>query len=175
MAKNYIQILNKEHENILSVADVIEKECNGIKSGKELDKDFFNKAVDFIENYTDKFHHSKEEDILFKELCKPEAEMHCNPVDQMLYEHDIGRNFVKGIKEGIKKGDKEKIVENALGYVQLIREHIFKEDNILYPMSESALNKESKDSIQNRFEKVLKSMEEENKKYSKIIGDFKKR
>src|SRR3989344_4575577 len=131
-----IKILVDEHKNILKLADALERECNEIKSGKIVNEDFFNKVIDFIRNYADKFHHAKEEDILFKEFCKEDnlAKVHCNPVDQMLHEHDLGRTFVKGIEEGFKEKNKKKLFENVRGYAQLLREHIQKEDRILYPM-----------------------------------------
>ena len=56
-------ILSEEHKHILSVIDALSKERKNLESGKELDKDFFSKAIDFIKNYADKFHHAKEEDI----------------------------------------------------------------------------------------------------------------
>ena len=89
------KILVDEHKNILKLADALERECNAINKGKNIDENFFKKAVDFIRNYADKFHHAKEEDILFAELNKNSAAMHCNPIEQMLYEHDLGREFVK--------------------------------------------------------------------------------
>lgn len=56
------KILSDEHKNILRLTKLIEKEC---ESGENINKDFFIKAIYFIRNYADKFHHAKEEDILF--------------------------------------------------------------------------------------------------------------
>src|SRR3989338_6539890 len=96
----------------------------------------------FIRNYVDKFHHAKEEDILFKEFnkCAEEGCIHCNPVEQMLFEHDEGRKSVKMMELGMDEREKNKLIEGARNYIQLIREHIYKEDNILYPMADEALS-----------------------------------
>ena len=102
-------ILSEEHQNILKVINALNKKCQNLEANKELDKDFFNQAVDFIQNYADKFHHAKEEDILFKTINENEECMHCNPVEQMIHEHDLGRDFVKGAKEGLEKNDIKKI------------------------------------------------------------------
>lgn len=153
------KILSDEHKNILKVIEALNKECDLLESGKELDKDFFNKAIDFIRNYADKFHHAKEEEILFKELCKDTVEMHCNPTQQMLHEHDLGRNFVKEMEQGLNENNKEKVIENARGYAQLLQEHIYKEDNILYPMADEALNKNMQKSILEKFKKLNKNKE----------------
>jgi len=162
----FIQILKKEHENILKLADAMEKECEVIASGKKINKKFFEEAVWFIKNYADKFHHSKEEEILFKEMLNDSAQknLHCNPIEQMLYEHNLGRNFVKDLENGLKTKNKEKIIENAKAYAQLIRDHIFKEDNILYPMAENILNNKTKKLILEKFEKINKIKEKDKKR-----------
>jgi len=171
------KILSDEHAHILKVANALAKECDALEDGKGLDKDFFEKAVDFIRNYADKFHHAKEEDILFIELNKDDVGMHCNPIPQMLHEHDIGRNFVKGLVEGVEKDYKAKVIENARGYAQLLQEHIYKEDNILYPMADEALNEDMQKSILERFKKAEKKRFSEGteEKYIKLASDFESR
>src|SRR3989344_1391468 len=105
-------VLSAEHVHILKVVHALVKECDAIGAGKKIDKEFFGKAIDFIRNYADKFHHAKEEEILFVELCKPTTQMHCNPTEQMLHEHELGRKFVKGLGEALSKNNREKIIEN---------------------------------------------------------------
>ncbi|MEK6832478.1 MAG: hemerythrin domain-containing protein [Nanoarchaeota archaeon] len=149
------KLLSDEHKTILKVVEMLEEECNSLKE-KNIDKDFFIKVIDFIRNYADKFHHAKEEDILFKEMCKPNVEMHCNPVEQMLHEHNLGRNFVKNMELSLNKNDKNELVRNAREYIVLIREHIFKEDNILYPMADEALGKTAQESMAKKFAEIGK-------------------
>ena len=171
------KILVDEHKNILKLADALERECNAINKGKNIDENFFKKAVDFIRNYADKFHHAKEEDILFKEFCKDEnkQDLHCNPVEQMMYEHNLGRDAVKRMEEAMKDKNKTRLVENAEKYVALIREHIFKEDNILYPMSESVLNKKIQESMLKKFEKIAEQRSNEVKEYILFIKEIQKK
>ncbi len=140
MMASITKTLSEEHKHILVVAQALQKECSALENGKPVDSAFFEKVIDFIRNYADKFHHAKEEEILFKELCKETTEMHCNPTSQMLYEHDLGRTFVKEMEAGLKGDNKNKVIENGHQYSQLIQEHIFKEDNILYPMADDALS-----------------------------------
>jgi len=59
------EILTSEHKNILKVIDTILAKCGELESGAEIDKDFFTKAIDFIKNYADRFHHAKEDNILY--------------------------------------------------------------------------------------------------------------
>jgi len=61
---------------------------------------------------------------------------------------------VKGIEEGLKNKDKEKIIGNARGFGYLLQEHIFKEDNVLYPMAEQALNDQQKEEVLLKYDEV---------------------
>ena len=75
------EILEKEHENILKLVEILKKEIKKISDGETPDKKFLEKSIDFIRNYADKIHHAKEEDILFREFNKKSSEAHCNPVE----------------------------------------------------------------------------------------------
>jgi len=175
MTSKTSKILMKEHENILKVIENLENECNNIETGKEINKKFFEKAIDFIRNYADKFHHAKEEDILFKEFDKSAEEgcTHCNPTKQMLSEHDEGRRFVKGIEQGVKENNKNKVIENARGYCMLLREHIYKEDNILYPMADETLSEKVKNDMFSKFEKIEKERRKDKEKYLAFVKSLK--
>ncbi len=175
MASESLKMLSEEHENILKLIEILEKECELIRNGKEVDKEFFIEVIDFIRNYADKFHHAKEEDILFKEFCKKESELHCNPVEQMLYEHDLGRGFVKAIEEGIKTNDKEKVIENSNSYAQLLKEHIFKEDNVLYPMTDEVLDEKAKNIILEKFKAIEIKKKKDKEKYLNLIVKLRER
>lgn len=165
-------ILMEEHKNILKVIDKINEECDKISKGKEVNEKFFLDAIDFIKNYADKLHHAKEEDLLFKEFCKSSTNLHCNPVDQMLYEHESGRNFIKGLEEGLKEKNKKKVIQNALGYCELLKEHIYKEDNVLYPLSEQSLDKKIKDNLSKKFKDIDKTNKSKIDKYKKFVKEL---
>ena len=174
MENKSINMLVKEHEKILLVVDALEKKCGFLESGENVDKDFFTKVIDFIRNYADRFHHAKEEDILFREFnkCAEEGCVHCNPVEQMLHEHDLGRDFVKGLEKGLNENNKKKILENARGYIQLIREHIFKEDNILYPMADESLSKEVQEDMLKKFKNIENQRIKDIEKYLNFAGSL---
>jgi len=92
----------------------------------------------------------------------------------MLHEHDLGRDFVKKLKKGLDKGNKEIVIENTTGYAYLLQEHISKEDNILYPMADEALPQKVQKSILERFKQAEeKSFSKGTKeKYIAIANEF---
>ncbi|MCK5413825.1 MAG: hemerythrin domain-containing protein [Thermoplasmata archaeon] len=170
-------MLSEEHQNILKVIRALEIECDHLRGGGELDKDFFGRAIDFIKNYADGFHHSKEEDILFVKMCDDTVQLHCNPTVQMLHEHDTGRQYVKGLEEALEVDDVPGVIENAMGYALLLQDHIHKEDNILYPMAEQALDAETKRSMLDTFYRVQdeKFPEGTKERYEAMALEFEER
>lgn len=170
-------ILTEEHKNILKFIDALLKKCDQIENGKSVDKDFFTQAISFIRNYADKFHHAKEEELLFKEMnkCADDGCLHCNPVEQMIFEHDEGRNFVKEMEKGVETNDKKKVVENARGYAGLLQQHIFKEDNILYPMAESVFTDNVKKKMIKEFIEIENKRKKDKDKYEKFVRELRDR
>jgi len=152
--KNVTAVLSEEHQNILRVIDTMLDECQKIRNGKKLEILFFEKAIDFIKNYADKYHHAKEEDILFLAMLENSEVMHCNPIPVMLSEHDSGRNYVKKMEKGLNENNPQLVVEGAIQYGQLLQQHIYKEDNVLYPMAEEALSEEQKERVLNKYDVV---------------------
>ena len=175
------KILSEEHQNILRIIEILESECDTIENedSKKLNKDFFTKVIDFIRNYADKFHHAKEEDILFKEFNKcleedPES-AHCNPTEQMLVEHDQGRDFVKGMETRLNENDKMRVIRNARAYAELLREHIAKEDDILYPMTDETLNSKVKKEMLEKFKEIEKERKKDKEKYLNLVIELEDR
>ena len=160
---NSTKVLSDEHKNILKFIELLQEKVS------VWNKEQVRKAIEFIREYTDKFHHAKEEAILFKEFYKSEN-LHCNPVEQMLFEHDEGRKFVKAMEEANEKGDKSKIEENARNYALLLQEHINKEDMVLYPMAEEAIKDKKK--MLKAFEKTDKEKEKTRDKCLKILKEL---
>lgn len=158
---NVTQILTSEHQYILKVISAALNECEKVENGKELDLDFFEKTVDFIKNYADKFHHAKEEDILFKAMLENVDGLHCNPIPVMLHEHQEGRNYLQGMEQGLAGKNTAKLIENTRAYGFLLQQHIYKEDNILYPMAEQTLTQEKKLEVNRLYQKADNAFDKE--------------
>ncbi len=158
---NITQVLSGEHQIILSVIDATLKACTEIENGKALNQEYFIKTVDFIKNYADKFHHAKEEDILFTAMLKNQELMHCNPIPVMLHEHDEGRKCVKGMEHALSENAVDELIEYARAYCMLLENHIYKEDNVLYPMAEAALSDKEKEEVNRKYQEVELKLNEE--------------
>lgn len=158
---NITKVLSDEHQNILKVIDLVLNKCDETEQTRDIDFSFFKKVIDFIKNYADKFHHAKEEDILFKAMLNNIDNLHCNPIPVMLHEHDEGRTYVIGMEEGIWENNVELLLENTRGYCFLLQQHIFKEDNVLYPMAEESLNDAQKEMVNQLYLDAEKRFKDE--------------
>jgi len=90
-----VKTLRDEHQYILRMLKVVKSLCIHTFNTKEVYYKGYHDAIDFIRNYADKFHHGKEEDILFKVMSSqlgPAIEK--GPIFGMLAEHDLGRLFL---------------------------------------------------------------------------------
>jgi hemerythrin-like domain-containing protein len=98
--------LKEEHKVILRMLKILDKAAQNLEEGKEVHAKVFKKAVDFIRNFANRCHHSKEEDTLFPMMEKYGIPREGGPLGVMLYEHTLGRNFVKGLAEAAEKYEK---------------------------------------------------------------------
>src|SRR5512141_2172260 len=134
MKRNITQALVHEHQLIVRMLAVLEQRADQTGRGDYTNYRFYLDAADFIRNYADRFHHAKEEDVLFAALVANGMPQNNSPVAAMLMEHDHGRAFVKEMAEAAQSalqgeaGLDRQLAENALAYVALLREHIAKED-----------------------------------------------
>lgn len=148
---NITSVLSEEHQHILKVIKVVLVECRNLESGKAMNMDFFRKVLGFIKNYADGFHHAKEENILFKAMLDNSAYMHCNPIPVMLHEHESGRHYVAGMEKALGEENTVNLIQHARGYCYLLENHIYKEENVLYPMAEEAVNDNQKKEVINLY------------------------
>jgi len=151
--KDITQALVSEHRLILRMIALLERNAPRTAAGSYSNWKFYLDGVDFIRNYADRFHHAKEEDVLFEALIKNGMPREHSPIAAMLMEHDQGRAFVKAMETATlealdgQEGVERIIADNALAYAALLREHIEKEDDILYPLAERVIPDIMRDDI----------------------------
>lgn len=145
--------LVNEHKLILRMIALLERNAARTAAGSYSNWQFYLDGIDFIRNYADRFHHAKEEDVLFEALIKNGMPRENSPIAAMLMEHDQGRAHVRAMEAAAvdalagKTADLASLSENALAYVELLREHIAKEDGILYPLAERVVADTLRDEI----------------------------
>ena len=138
------RVLRDEHTQILSVSGALSTLLD--EAPDRLDYGRIEKCISFIRLFADACHHGKEEGLLFHALVEQGLPQGTGPIAVMLHEHRLGRQFVAsmdGAIDGARSGNldaRTRLVEAGRGYIDLIRGHILKEDNILFNVADQMVD-----------------------------------
>ena len=154
------EILSGEHRIIEQVLASLEAIAREAKATGRLDPQPARDAVAFLRNFADCCHHGKEEAHLFPALEAKGFPREGGPTGVMLREHELGRAHVRAMDENIQPAaDGEtaalgRFLEHADAYVSLLREHIYKEDHVLFPLADRTLDESDQRALLAAFGKV---------------------
>jgi hemerythrin-like domain-containing protein len=154
------EILMAEHRVIERVLDALEQAATRLANGGPVPADFFLKAAEFIKGFADGCHHRKEEDVLFAELVAGGFSRESGPVAVMLGQHEEGRRLTRAMRETalrMRDGDVAaggQVARFALSFVALLRDHISKEDSILFPLVDRTFSPERQTAVAAAFEHI---------------------
>ena len=160
MSKNPTEMLEAEHRFIAQVVSAAGLLAEKLEAGQPVEAQIFQNIVEFMRLYADKSHHGKEEDLLFPLLAERGVPMRGCPVDALMREHVMGRALVKGLAEAAEawqEGDpsaRENLIKNLRGITELYPNHIWKEDYLLFPMSNKVLSAEDQQNLAQEFNRV---------------------
>jgi len=155
------QNLENDHVQILRLIEVME----WITKSADPNVDDLETVVKVIREFADGLHHAKEEQLLFPLMVEKGFSIQTGPVAVMLHDHEEGRNYVKGMAENIalfKKGEPDSLLavySNMLGYSDLLKNHIGKENNVLFRMADKAFTSAEQESLLLDFTKVENKQE----------------
>jgi hemerythrin-like domain-containing protein len=174
------EVLMTEHRAIERMLAVLETAAQRLEQGQRVRPGLLREAVDFVRNFADRCHHAKEEGGLFPRMEARGVPRQQGPLAVMLLEHDRGRTRVAAIADGIdayEGGDESAariIAENARGYVELLRGHIMKEDNVLFPMADRMLSLADQQDLVERFEQIETEIigPAIHERYHRLLGDL---
>jgi len=181
MKTDVTKVLVDEHRLILRMIALVEGNTELMEQGRFRDWQFFLAAVDFIRNYADRFHHAKEEDVLFVALVANGMPAKQSPIEAMHLEHEQGRAHVRALEAAAQKalageaGQVPVIAAHARGYAQLLRGHIDKEDHILYPLAERVLPEEVRPAMLAAYGAAAARTPELEEKYRQLVEDYERR
>lgn len=140
-----VEVLMSEHRTIERVLAAVETRL-AESAGAVFPYEFMTQALDFFRNFADGCHHAKEEELLFPLLEARGVARERGPIGCMLKEHVQGRAYLATVRANLdaaRDGSTEALAEvrhAAAGYIGMLREHIYKEDNILFQMAIRALS-----------------------------------
>lgn len=139
-------ILQTEHRVIEQVLDCLEKIVEESRKFGRIDRESARQAIEFFKTFADGCHHAKEEKHLFPMLEARGMPRDNGPTGVMMHEHEEGRKLIRGMTETLpgaaaaRLDDVRGFAEFARAYIDLLRQHIAKEDHCLFPMADRLLS-----------------------------------
>ena len=146
-----IEALNAEHKTMLRIADVLES-----MSKEAADKAEYNTAdvqamFDLLHSFGDDLHQAKEEGALFPIFTTHADASEYASIRHMVFEHEQDRSMMSGMADAIARSNAPQFAEYAARLTGILRNHIFKEDNILFETIRTHLSEEDDKRIVEEF------------------------
>ena len=144
---NAIDILRDEHRIILDALALLERAADRLGT---LSDSQWRPLLAWLRAFADHNHHAKEERALFPALTKAGIPGPGGPVDVMLEEHERGRALLREV-ETRRAAERTAAVHS---YGALLREHIDKENGVLFPLAEAVLDQQALTALARDFEAI---------------------
>jgi hemerythrin-like domain-containing protein len=180
-----IDILLDEHKLVERIITVVEKIRDKLQNEQQVPAPVFWKLVDFLRNYSDVIHHSKEEDVFFAKMQDYNEKLATAVKDQMavlIDEHlqglDLANDMHKAIRD-YRRGStsaRKRILRAVTSYADLMKPHFQSEENDVFPAMVKVLSKADKDQMKADFDRFdnLVGGAEAHKRYERVVAELEK-
>jgi len=164
MERRPTEMLEEEHHFIQKVVGAMAAVSERLEVGQEVDAETLQNIVEFMHTFADKCHHGKEETHLFPVLERKGVPAGGCPLAVLMAEHQRGRALVTGLATAaetyVRDGpsSKEPLLESLRGITGLYPDHIWKEDYLLFPMTNKILTPEEQKELYDKFEMVERAI-----------------
>lgn len=175
-----IAVLEEEHALILRALDVLEEGLARVEAGVSVSGAFFGDLAEFFRTFADRYHHGKEEEILFRYMVEEmDYSRRSGPVGVLSSEHEVGRAHVRAMADAACRLEAEpdaarRLVDEGRAYLALLRAHIEREDHKVFPVVEDFLGPEERAALMAAFSR-FESAEggtDLSAKYAALIGHW---
>ncbi|MDF1561295.1 MAG: hemerythrin domain-containing protein [Bacteroidales bacterium] len=143
-----------EHIAIEHALNILEEISQRIENNGDIDYSDINNFLEFLKEFADRCHHGKEEDFLFPALEKAGIRKEGGPIGVMLSEHAQGRNYIRQMQTSVVENtvDNQLFIQASGNYIRLLRSHIQKENNVLFPFIDTRLSVPEQKDLYDKFE-----------------------
>jgi hemerythrin-like domain-containing protein len=158
------EILEEEHHYLQKVVGTMAALADRLETGQDVETGTLQNIVEFMRTFADKCHHGKEETHLFTLLEKKGVPVRGCPIGILTAEHQRGRALVAALSSAIEarakdeESAKKSLIQALKSLTELYPGHIWKEDYLLFPMTNKILNAEEQKGLLQKFEIVEKTI-----------------
>ena len=168
---NPIHLLTHEHHYILKVVHGLSAIDRELETGRKPDLARLRNIVAFMREFADRCHHAKEEAILFPAMEDKGVPHGGCPLEGLLHEHAKGRTLVGALAaatDALENGDAAApaaLRDAIAGIQQLYPNHIWKEDQMVFPMAERLFSAAELAELHVRFEQAEVELGPDHERY----------
>ncbi len=161
MTEHWDEILMGEHRVMEKVLTVLVGQAKKLVDGGDGAKEArgrIAKSLDFYETFMDRCHNMKEEKVLFPKLEQRGIPKEGGPIGVMFIEHQKEREFLKAIKVSLGADESESVLNKSKDFAELVKDHVWKEDDTLYPMGKKVLSESDAQKLVTGFDGIEKEL-----------------
>src|SRR4030042_7201791 len=123
------EVLSKEHHNILQVLEIFDKAKEELEKGNRPDHALFEKGLTFFRLFADRFHHFKEEYLMFGILAQKQEGAFDLEIGALRFQHERCRHHLDIIRDTLpvySEGDEmaaTALLASLAAYTALLKRH----------------------------------------------------
>jgi hemerythrin-like domain-containing protein len=137
-----IEILTAEHKTMLRMGDVLDSMSTRAINDGTYNREDVEAILHILRVFGDDYHQAKEEGALFPVFATVCDRSEYAAVRHMLFEHEQDRSLIEGMEDAVHRSNVAQFAGFAQRLTTILRNHIYKEDNILFEKIKGALSKE---------------------------------
>jgi len=152
--------LREEHGVTMKMLAALQRFIAKVVDLEESDTKDLEALIGFFEIYVDRYHHGKEEQVLFPVLSRTRNARIDSLINSLMEDHSAARTSMEQIKSiavtlhSCSEADRSELKERADLYVDLVRKHIRKENSELLPLIEEGLSETERLQMAGQFDDV---------------------
>jgi hemerythrin-like domain-containing protein len=164
MEKKPTDMLEEEHYVIQRVVSTFAVLAEELEAGRDVEPETLQEIVEFMRTFADKCHHGKEETHLFPLLESKGVPVRGCPIGILTVEHQRGRALVSALASAIETYMKDResasrsLIQTLRSLTELYPGHIWKEDYLLFPMTNKILDVDEQNNLRQMFLMVEKEI-----------------
>ena len=143
-----LDLLRDDHQLIERALAALAMATVQLERGEAVRPGLFLGVVEFLEGFVHRLHYRREEGVLFPAMERAGAARGAGPLGAAIREHEVSRITTRAMRaqaDRWKGGDdaaREDVANEARRYVSLLKQHIAREDQLIFPMAEDMIPEE---------------------------------
>lgn len=155
-----IEMLRAEHRVLSTLLDCLHAVVLELREHRRLEFGTAHELVDMLDEFAERFHHGKEERLLFGVVAAYGLPREAGALSVMAEEHDLGRLAFARMRDALTAASSgapralpafERAAED---YLSMLRSHLLKEDRVIFPLVDALLTEDTRLKLRGAMERA---------------------